>query len=185
MALQEVVLFIPTLTLHLCVNELHDSFSINSAGEQKGKKSKGWKLPRKSYFLHFGLPLRTDQVSETRDCPQLSHITPSLGFHTDPLRSSRHRCQHGWEDRKQRQNWVWNAHSTQTSTEVLRRTLLGDRASTRTKRLGRSLPCFCLFVTLRFNFVDQDLPDLDPQHPFSLVTTKNNNHSWPSPFRLP
>ena len=73
MAFQEVVLFIPKLPLHLCVNESHDSFSINSVGEQKGKKSKGWdwhftlwKLPKKSYFLHFGIPLRRGQVSETK-----------------------------------------------------------------------------------------------------------------------
>lgn len=43
-AFQEVVLFIPKLPLRLCVNESHDSFSINSVGEQKGKKSKGWGL---------------------------------------------------------------------------------------------------------------------------------------------
>ena len=87
MAFQEVVLFIPKLPLHLCVNESHDSFSINSVGEQKGKKSKGWdwhftlwKLPKKSYFLHFGIPLRRGQVSETRSCPQLDHITLGLGL---------------------------------------------------------------------------------------------------------
>ena len=87
MSFQEVVLFIPKLPLHLCVNESHDSFSINSVGEQKGKKSKGWdwhftlwKLPKKSYFLHFGIPLRRGQVSETRSCPQLGHITLGLGL---------------------------------------------------------------------------------------------------------
>ena len=87
MAFQEVVLFIPKLPLHLCVNESHDSFSINSVGEQKGKKSKAWdwhftlwKLPKKSYFLHFGIPLRRRQVSETRSCPQLGHITLGLGL---------------------------------------------------------------------------------------------------------
>lgn len=99
-AFQEVVLFIPTLTLHLCVNELHDSFSINSGVNRRGKHPKAgdwhftlWKRPRKSYFLHFGICLRGGQVSETRGRRQLGHITLNLGLHVDPLRLSRPRHQ--------------------------------------------------------------------------------------------
>lgn len=89
-------MFIPELRLHLCVNESHDSFSINRVSEQKGKKNLKprdwhftlWKLARKSYFLHFGILLRRGQVSETRGSPQLGYIPPSL--HMDALRLSRH-----------------------------------------------------------------------------------------------
>lgn len=42
------MLFIPKLPLHLCVNESHDSFSINSMGEQKGKR-----IQRLGLAFHF------------------------------------------------------------------------------------------------------------------------------------
>lgn len=144
-AFQEVLLFIPKLPLHLCVNESHDSFSINRVGEQKGKKylkAKDWhftlwKLARKSYFLHFGSLLRRGQVSETRGCPQLGHIPPSLGLHTNPLRLSRHTDVHAQEKTgNSRGECDWNADSTQSNTEVSRRKHGGGWASRGTKEEG-------------------------------------------------
>lgn len=121
--------------LSICVNEWRDSFSINSVGEQKGEKSKGWGLTfhfvetAKEKFSSFWYPSDKRPILWNKRLSTAGSHTLSLGLHTDPLTLARHR----WEDRNSKETCDWNANSTQTYPDVLRRKLLASRASKRTK----------------------------------------------------
>lgn len=64
----------------------------------------------------------------------------------------------------------------------MRRKLPGEELAKEQRR--RVSVSALLFVALRFNLLDQDLPEFDPQHSFVLVLTRNNDSTCLSALQL-